>query len=632
MADEIYSIASLYIDERYLNELCQYVEQSSIIELKNLLDKLIDSFEYLTSLIWQNENQLNLLMLACFHGNQNVVEFLLNYGYGKEQIEQRGNMIFNNGQQIQGANALYCACFQSHFHIAQLLIEFDQKMVNEDTNDYPSYPLLLQATMKNRLDIVHFLLENQYSDVNETRSFGRNQRTALMCAASFNHPIIAEYLINHGANVHRISSRTGVQNTALKCAIVNQSLEVFSLLWKANAISKLENRFVLTLIINHYSYNIMNFLLEQSFFTPDELEFSVISELSNFSQFESREKFLPFLEISLKQRQLMGLSKLLPPPRSMYDYHQECQTVDEFKSIINDRERIHLELLLIKERLYSTKQRQTLKNALKQYIQRLISTGKLEQTFDACLHFVEIDQGESTIYLLVWILCRMISIQQRISVNHFLQAASFALQPCYNQSRETDVNNALFLVIIASKILEQQNINIDERKSIYQWINNLCRLRPTITTGDTLLHLCVDSTTSNNLTFRSSDTTPHIQFPNRSALKLLLIYGSSWLDINARNELGNTPLHSACQNIIDPTIIEILINVGCHIDCINKQNKTPLDYLTNPNIIRILQPISKPSELKCLCARLIVETYSNIDSLQLINSSLHKFIALHRDR
>ncbi|CAF1120648.1 unnamed protein product [Adineta steineri] len=632
MKEETYSIANLYIDERYLDELCQYVQQSSIIQLKTLLDTLTDPYEYLTIIIRYDQNQLNLLMLACLQGNNKIVEFLLNYGYAKDQLEQQGDIIFNNGQRIQGANALYCACFQGHFYIAQILIELDQASVNKGTDDHLSYPLLLQATIKNRLDIVRFLLENQYSDVNKTRSFDSKQRTALICAAYSNHSAIVEYLLNHGADVYSISSSVSLSDTALNCAVLNQSLEVFCLLWKADAAPKsMETPYkhLLTLVVKHHSYNIMNFLLEQSFCTPDDLEWSIVSELSNLSRLETIQTLSPFLEISLKQRQSMGLPKLTQPPKSIYDHYQECQTVDELKAIVNDHERIIIEFLLIQERLYSTRQRQIFTNGLKDYIQRLASAGKLEQTFDVCLYFIEIDQGASSIFLLVWILCRMMSSQQKVSVNRFLQTASFALQPCYNQSRETDVNNALFLVIIASKILEQHDISIVERQSIYRWINNLCRLRPTTETGETLLHLCVNQRTSNNLTFRSSETTPHIQFPNRSALQLLLIYGRNSLDINARTRYGNTPLHIVCQNTPDPTIIEILNNAECHIDCVNNQNKTPLDYLTNPQIIRILQPTPRPTALKCLCARLIGETYTNIDTFQLLNSSLQKFIGLH---
>ena len=38
------------------------------------------------------------------------------------------------------------------------------------------YPLFLHATMTNRRDVIDFLLENNYADVNETKTFDEISR------------------------------------------------------------------------------------------------------------------------------------------------------------------------------------------------------------------------------------------------------------------------------------------------------------------------------------------------------------------------------------------------------------------------------------------------------------------------
>ncbi|CAF1437797.1 unnamed protein product [Adineta ricciae] len=592
------STEEMSINEQDLNNLCLLVEQNLFDEFQSHFEKLVNSTEYLTTLIEHGNNKFNLLMLACFHGNEQIVKYLLQFPSANEQIAQRGNLIFNGSRQIQGGNVLYCSCFQGHFHLAKYLIEFNENLLDEDTFDDQSYPLLLKATIENRLDIVRFLLENRYSHVNETRSSNNEQRTALMCAAYYNHSTIAEYLINHGADVHYTNPRTRLIKTPLTCAVISEASEVFRVLWKANAGPKSKDNDLLKLIVHRHAYDIMMFLLEESFYSPDDLEDCTASRISDLSaNFQRIQKLLPFLEISLKQRQVIGLKKVLRTPRSIFDYHQECQTIEELKNIENDHERILIECLLIQERLYLPNRRTIFKDALEEYTKRLISAGKFEQTFDVCLYFIEIDQGESSLFLFIWILCRMISSQEKISIERFLQAASFALQPSYNQSRETDVNNALFFVVIANRILEQEDLNLKQRKLIYRWIIDLCRLQSTCNYGQTMLHLCVHRKTSKNLTFRPSDTTPIIRFPNRSTLKLLLTYGNSWLDINRKDQFGDTPLHIACQGIVDEEILEILIKSGSHLDCVNQKNQTPFDYLT------ILRPISKAKQLKCLCAQ-----------------------------
>ena len=52
-------------------------------------------------------------------------------------------MIISDQLPIDGATALYCACYHGHFPMAKTLIELGHANVNQDTNDYRCYPLFL---------------------------------------------------------------------------------------------------------------------------------------------------------------------------------------------------------------------------------------------------------------------------------------------------------------------------------------------------------------------------------------------------------------------------------------------------------------------------------------------------------
>ena len=71
--------------------------------------------------------------------------------------------------------------------MAKTRIEQRKTDVNEDSLGLHNYLLLSHAATKNRRDIVRFLLDNRYADVNETRSTRHRQLTALVCAAQAGH-------------------------------------------------------------------------------------------------------------------------------------------------------------------------------------------------------------------------------------------------------------------------------------------------------------------------------------------------------------------------------------------------------------------------------------------------------------
>ena len=78
-------------------------------------------------------------------------------------------------------------------------------------------------------------------------------------------------------------------------------------------------------------------------------------------------------------------------------------------------------------------------------------------------------------------------------------------------------------------------------------------------------------------------------------------------------------------------IIELLINAGAHIDCVNNYDETPLDVAMITETRSLLQSMYRPSRLKCLCARLITTEQLNYDSMWPAETALNRFIVLHGD-
>ena len=72
-----------------------------------------------------------------------------------------------------------------------------------------------------------------------------------------------------------------------------------------------------------------------------------------------------------------------------------------------------------------------------------------------------------------------------------------------------------------------------------------------------------------------------------------------------------------------------MINVGAHVDCLNRQNKTPFDYAKTPEIINLLSKYQKPLLLKCLCAREIIVKQINYELIWPVETKLNNFIYLH---
>jgi ankyrin repeat protein len=451
--DDISSLESLFEDENHFRELYQLVVRGGTTELKSRLEELSNPMEYLIRLRRYGEEQLTLLMTAALHGHDEIVRLLLTYDHSDEQLKSRGKMLNEDHTIMNAVNALYCACYRGHFHVAKTLIELGKADVHSDSSGHPYYPLLEYATVHNRLDIVWFLVENWYADVNKTKYHLSPHVTILIHAVYLGNTALVQYLLDAGADVSYFFPGLFVRvGTALMGTVRTNNFELFVLLHRHGA--KIDDELV-EMAVDYECHSVVRYLLDKSLFTPDQLELAMACSRCVPAQTEVLRKMIWLLRISLEYRQRTGHSKVLSPPLSIYDYQQECQTVDELDGIVNDHDRMLIEFLLIHDRLRSHDHRSIIIQLLNEYTGMMVAEGRFDLCFDLCHYIFDLIDAygeDPTLHRFIWLMCEMLSRDHRLPVDRFLRAAHLIFRTPYEISRDTLPIDALFMVVLATKV------------------------------------------------------------------------------------------------------------------------------------------------------------------------------------
>ncbi|CAF3395735.1 unnamed protein product [Rotaria socialis] len=629
-------------DPSIINELYELVFHNQPEELKFYLQSKPDIISYIFTHIHRSDvEHYSFLMLASLRGYDAIVDILLQHCPNCiNQIALQGHVYGVNGVLIKNATALWCALDRGHFTIAKTLIDLGKANADDGT----STPFLIEAVFRERLDIVQFLVENDYVDINGTVTRDRNKYTSLIAAASLNNTQILTYIIEKGAE---LDYRTYAHDdTALTTAIKRGHLASVKLLCSAGASCGTANRFgdtPLILAIKNDHVDIVDTLVEH---THDDIAFNFLERNAAFfilsdhdGQRQQHEFMMRLLQQSIQRREQFNVPKTIIEPVAAYDFHKECQSIDELDKIKHDRDRLYIEALLIQERLLLPVKDVKLFEPLLTRVIVLVERNEFDRALHLALHTFHLYQQlklETKIHRFVWIFCRILHANVHFPVHLFLAACNLLFEPSQQKSDDETLNNALYLAVIATKVLEQEAIGNKDRDAIIRWIQELCRQQRIMPTGQTLLHLSVDSRTNNNINYRSDDITPAIVFPNLAVTKLFLKYGRRWIDVDATDGIrGDTALHLISRCSIQDTdmpseaIAKLLINEGAHADCINKYGETPIDVATNNLIKSLLRLRQSPSLLKCRCARLIIDQKVPYEQLWPKETLLNKFLFLH---
>ena len=170
-------------------KLFNAIRNQNLFEIDDALNKNAD-INYLNLIDLEiNENQIeksnSAFHLACFLGNQSIINKLLNYIC----------LVDINLKNNNGYNAIHYATFNGHYELVEYLISLNCNL--HDTNINGDNALHIAAKF-NSVTVANILL-NYKIDINASNKKGE---TALYIATENNNRYVTELLLNNNADVN----------------------------------------------------------------------------------------------------------------------------------------------------------------------------------------------------------------------------------------------------------------------------------------------------------------------------------------------------------------------------------------------------------------------------------------------
>nr|XP_023670921.1 protein fem-1 homolog B [Paramormyrops kingsleyae] len=594
---------------------------------------------YLLSYVTQHAGQRSTpLIIAARNGHAKVVRLLLDH-YGVD-TEQTGTVRFD-GYVIDGATALWCAAGAGHFEVVHLLVLHNANV--NHTTVTKSTPLRA-ACFDGRLAIVRYLVDH-HADISIANKY---DNTCLMIAAYKGHADVVRFLLERGADPN---ARAHCGATALHFAAEAGHLDIVKELvsYQAAMVVNGHGMTPLKVAAESCKADVVELLLSHADCDPESRIEAL--ELLGASFANDRENYdilktYHYLYLAMLERH-RDSSRVIPkevlPPIEAYGRRRECQTPQELETIRQDRDALHMEGLIVRERILGSDNIDVSHPII---YRGAVYADNME--FDQCirlwLHALHLRQKgnrnthkdllrfaqvfSQMIHLNEPVKARDVELVLRCSVLEIersmarLETSQDPDVPSAVDNYESNIFTFLYLVCISTKT----QCSDEERARINKQIYNLIQLDPRSRDGSSLLHLAISSSTPVD-DFHTNDV---CSFPSAQVTKLLLDCGAQ---VNAVDQEGNSPLHIIVQYnrpISDfltlHAIIISLVEAGAHTDMTNKQKKTPLDKSTT-GVSEILLKTQMKISLKCLAARAVQQ--HRISYRNQIPKTLEEFVEFH---
>ncbi|XP_030045663.1 protein fem-1 homolog B [Microcaecilia unicolor] len=578
------------------------------------------------------------LIIAARNGHGKVVRLLLEHY--RADTRQTGTVRFD-GYVIDGATALWCAAGAGHFEVVKLLVSHGANVNHTTvTNSTP----LRAACFDGRLDIVKYLVEN-HANISIANKY---DNTCLMIAAYKGHTDVVKYLLEQHADPN---AKAHCGATALHFAAEAGHLDIVRQLmkWKAAMVMNGHGMTPLKVAAESCKADVVELLLSHP--DCDSLNRIEALELLGASFANDRENYnimktYQYLYLAMLERYRDSeniLQKSVLPPVEAYGNRRECQTPQELDSIVHDTDALHMEGLIVRERILGSDNidvshpiiyrgavyadNMEFEQCIKLWLHALHLRQKgnrnthkdllrFAQVFSQMIHLNEPVKAKDIESVLR---CSVVEIERGTSR---IEGTPDAEVHTALDNYECNVFTFLYLVCISTKTQSTP----EEQASVNKQIYKLIQLDPRTRDGSSLLHLAVNSSTPVD-DFHTNDV---CSFPNALVTKLLIDCGA---DVNAVDHEGNSALHVIVQYnrpISDfltlHAIIINLVEAGAHTDMTNKHKKTPLDKSTT-GVSEILLKTQMKLSLKCLAARAV-----RVHELQYQNQipkALEKFVEFH---
>ena len=567
------------------------------------------------------------LIIAARNGNLVSVKMLLRY---KADMEARGTVKIED-DVIGGCTPLWAAAASGHLDIVKILIERNAD-VNARTSSN-STPLRAAAYI-GRLDIVSCLVENG-ADVNARNN---HENTPLMIACYNGHSKVVSYLIESGANIN-LQEKKG--NTALHEAIYKDHFEIAKELVALGAL-QLPNIQLLTPLLlasNNCKIDVVEYFIKRPECTKEQriegLEL-LGGTIANESRAYDIEKAFSYMKRGMEERfqdKSCPLLKKQIEPLEVYQYRKESQTLEELVRLEGDDHAIHMEGLIIRERILGSDN-----TALRFLIGYRGAVFADSENFDLCIslwkHEIEIGQRakepittelQRMANLFGYMVYKEVLLRPECVQGVFEILVTEYERETLKEKLEKLIYSALYLLMIYTKV---QNPECKETTGIFDCMQRFLRLNPRTRDGNTLLHLASGYKTE--ITMPNSNKFLICRLPCVEIMKLIMHAGCN---VNAINTKGNSPLHLAVtfkpsnedlQLLRD--VLETLFDGGAHEDLVNSESKTAMDIAETDEARRILS-VKRRLRLKCIAARAVRKF--GLCYVGIVPETLERFISSH---
>ena len=540
------------------------------------------------------------LIIAARNGNLDSVKILLRY---KADIEARGTVKDTYGKVTEGCTPLWAAVDTGHLDVVELLIERNAEVDSRTLTD--STPLRA-AAYDGRLDIVSCLVEHG-ADVNARNDAGS---TPLMATCYKGHMNVATYLVEHGANLH-LQDKSG--DTCLHDAVKGVHVQVVSKLLGLGAKEKQNYKRLTPLLLasNYCKTEMVEYFIKRPECTKeqriDALEL-LGATIANRRDVYDIDKAFSYMERGMEQRYENPSHPLLKKkmePVEAYQNRKESQTLEELALLEGDDHAIHMEGLIIRERILGTDNTELL-DEIRYRGDELADSERYELCIGLWKRSMEIamncdDKITEDLEYLARLFAEMLQEDRFLrpkcieDVFEKLVAASEKLtenlksgklqEEHENEEQEKMLYYALYLITIYTKVQES-----DETADMTDFVQRFLHLNTRIRDGNTLLHLAAWHET--RIIINDDNVRDVCKLPCVETMKLILHAGC---DVNAVNTEGNTPLHLSVtfkpgpgQVEILKEMLELLLDFGADTKLANTNGQTALDCCETDEARRIL--------------------------------------------
>ena len=579
------------------------------------------------------------LIIAARNGNLDSVKTLLRY---KVDIEARGTLKVDY-HVMEECTPLWAAAVSGHLDVVKLLIERNADVdARTLTNSTPLRP----AVYYGHLDIVSCLVESG-ADVNARNN---SERTPLMNACGTGHMKVVTYLIEHGANID-LQDKHG--NTALHEAVRYKHFKIVKQLFALGA-SQLPNIQRLTPILlasNNCQIDMVEYLIKRPECTKEQriegLEL-LGATIANDDRVYDIEKAFSYRKRGMKERfqdKSCPLLKKQMEPLEAYQNRKESQTLEELVLLEGDDHAIHMEGLIIRERILGT-DNSVLRHPIRHRGAAFADSENYEQCFSLWEHAMEIAQrsNESLRYDLKMMarvfgemlhknallrsecvegLFEKLVIEYERQKEKLTSSTTKLEEHKANLLKEELLYFALYLLMIYTKVQVPES---KETTGIFDLIQRFLRLNPRTRDGNTLLHLAAWYKTE----IKEENVRLVCKLPCVETMKLIMHAGCN---VNAINTKGYSPLHLAVtfkpstENLqLLRDVLEILFDGGIHEDLVNSEGKTAMDIAETDEACRILSVKSR-LRLKCIAAYAVRKF--RLSYVGIVPKTLERFISTH---